>query len=91
MLHLEQCSFRVCIAHHHLQLCFLLNTSCMSIKTSQQFVPLHCNARQVMPESRALLAVLPAQISLCLVKALWKGETSLEFLSYSDCTDTSIL
>ena len=38
--------------------------------------------------ARALLAVLPAHISLCLVKALWKGVTSFEFLSYSDCTPT---
>ena len=35
---------------------------------------------------QSLLAVLPAQISLCLVKALWKGVTSLEFLSKFDCT-----
>ena len=41
---------------------------------------------QMMLLGRVLLAVLPAQISLCLVKALWKGVTSLEFLSYSDCT-----
>ena len=42
-----------------------------------------------MPGNRASLAVLPAQISLCLVKALWNGDTCLEFLSNSDCADTS--